>query len=190
MNPAAFFASVRASLFLPMTQGQVDGCNALLIASKAMPLTWRAYLFATVYRECDRTMRPITEYGGPSYFAKYDAGTTIGKRLGNTQPGDGARFKGRGYVQLTGRGNYTRAALETGADMIGNPELALDTHLAAQIAVQGMVEGWFTGKGFKDYLTDAKTDYRNARRIINGTDDAALIAGYAGHFESALKAST
>jgi predicted chitinase len=56
--------------------------------------------------ETARRFTPVTEFGQPSYFNKYDAGTPIGRRLGNMQPGDGFRFRGRGYVQITGRANY------------------------------------------------------------------------------------
>lgn len=183
MNPLHFFQSVRASLFRPMAQGQVDGCNALLWASEGLDKTWQAYLLATAYHETAQTMQPIVERGGPSYLAKYDAGTTLGKRLGNTVKGDGARFKGRGYVQITGRANYAKAGAALSVDLVGNPDLALDPEIAAKIAIRGMTEGWFTGKTFKDYLPG---DYVNARRIINGLDRAQLIAGYARHFEDAL----
>jgi predicted chitinase len=45
------------------------------------------------------------------------------RNLGNTQPGDGPRFKGRGPIQLTGRDNYTRAGRALGVDLVGHPEL-------------------------------------------------------------------
>lgn len=189
MNPLHFFTSVKASLFRPMTQGQVDGCNALLEASDGLPVTWRAYLLATAFHECAGTMQPIHERGSPAYFGKYEPGTRLGKMLGNTQRGDGYLYRGRGYVQLTGRANYQRAGAEIGVDLLRIPELALADDNAAKIAVHGMLEGWFTGKKFSDYLTGDKTDYVNARRIINGTDRAQLIAGYARHFESALVAA-
>ena len=178
-----FFQSVRASLFRPMAQGQVDGCNALLAASEGLDKTWRAYLLATAYHETAQTMQPIHEYGGPAYLAKYDPGTHLGKMLGNTQPGDGARFMGRGYVQLTGRANYAKAGSKLGVDLIGHPDLAMQPDIAAKIAVQGMSEGWFTGKKFSDYLPG---QYGQARRIINGLDQAAKIANYAVQFETAL----
>ncbi len=55
--------------------------------------------------------------------------------LGNTQPGDGKRFKGRGYVQLTGRWNYGHYGKMIGVDLVNNPELAADPDVAAKIAI-------------------------------------------------------
>ena len=54
---------------------------------------------------------------------------------GNTEPGDGWRFHGRGYIQLTGRYNYTRDGRELGLDLVGNPDLAADREIAADIAI-------------------------------------------------------
>lgn len=54
--------------------------------------------------------------------------------LGNTQPGDGRRFKGRGFIQITGRSNYTQASRALGLDLVGNPELAEGTENAARVA--------------------------------------------------------
>ena len=109
--------------------------------------------------------------------------------LGNTMPGDGALFLGRGYVQITGRTNYERAAAATGYPLVGNPDLTMRPDIAAEILRSGMVDGWFTGKSLSDYLPDAigtREQFRQARRIINGTDKDDLIAGYAVAFQAAL----
>ncbi len=45
------------------------------------------------------------------------------KNLGNTQPGDGVRFKGIGLIQITGRANYEKASKALGQDFINHPEL-------------------------------------------------------------------
>lgn len=73
----------------------------------------------------------MVERGDSSYFSKYENR----KNLGNTQPGDGERFKGRGYIQLTGRANYEFYGKKIGQDLVSNPELAADPELAAQIAL-------------------------------------------------------
>lgn len=146
---------------------------------------WLAYMLATAFHETARTMQPITEYGPKSYFNKYDGR----KDLGNVLPGDGYRYRGRGFVQLTGRRNYTFATSRVGEDLVAKPELALDPAIAAQIMFTGMSDGWFTGKKLSDYFNGSKTDWKNARRIINGTDKAATIAGYAMAFNNALVAA-
>lgn len=66
--------------------------------------------------------------------AKYGKGTRVGRILGNTQPGDGAKYKGRGYIQLTGRSNYEQMSAATGYDLVNNPELAARPDIALRIA--------------------------------------------------------
>lgn len=183
INRAAFFAGYRAA-FGKLSQSQVDGLNALLAAHDAEPfedLRHFAYALATVKRECADTWLPITEYGKRSYFDKYEPGTKIGRGLGNTEPGDGYRFRGRGYVQLTGRANYTRACL---AD---NPDRALEPAVAWRLLRSGMETGQFTGKRLADYIAGSRCDYVNARRVINGLDHAQEIAGFARTFEALLR---
>ena len=58
---------------------------------------------------------------------------------------------------------------------------------AVKIMVQGMKDGWFTGKKLSDYINQSQKDYVGARRIINGTDKDKLISGYAETFEKALR---
>lgn len=178
-----FFDFLRGQIFGgKMTQEQVDGVNTLIAATEGLSLSDRAYLFATAAHETAFTMQPIHEYGPKSYFAKYEPGTSIGKNLGNTRPGDGYLFRGRGYVQLTGRTNYLNASKKLSVDLIADPELALRPDIAAKILVRGCTEGWFTGKKLSDY-----GDYPSMRRVVNGVDKAELIAGYAREFEAALK---
>src|SRR5262245_26962014 len=68
--------------------------------------------------------------GGPEKVAEAIYGGGWGaKRLGNTQEGDGWKYHGRGYVQLTGRDNYAAAGKALGLDLINHPELAADREI-------------------------------------------------------------
>ena len=176
----AFFAKVR-EFFGPLTQAQVDGFNILLAATAALTLRHRSYILGTAWHETAETMQPIYERGARGYFGKYETGTRLGKRLGNTLPGDGYKFRGRGYVQITGRRNYNRASMAVGTDLVANPDKALEPAIAARIIVSGMTVGWFTSKKLADY-----SDYLDMRRVVNGMDRAGDIAGYASRFETAL----
>lgn len=83
------------------------------------------------------------------------------KDLGNTQPGDGMKFKGRGLIQITGRNNYHECGKALGVDLITNPELLETNDLACRSAA------WFwASRGLND-LAD-KGDYIRICRRING----------------------
>ena len=141
--------------------------------------TYRAYILATIKHECADTWRPLREYGSDQYLSKYDYDQPLGKQLGNTQPGDGKLFAGKGYVMITGRANYERIGKFMGIDLVNKPELACDPANAYRIIVYGMLNGLFTNRRLSQY----QGDYFNMRRIINGIDQAARIAGYAEDFE-------
>lgn len=191
-----FFDGYRDA-FGRLSQSKVTGIELtgrhMEVDAKITNVRWAAYMLATVKHECADTWRPITERGRKSYFDKYEPSTRIGKRLGNTQPGDGWRYRGRGYVQITGRANYKRLSAALGLpddqNLIDYPENALIPAVAYEIMSYGMRRGAFTGKKLGDYLSSQKRDYKNARRIINGTDRWQLIAGYAERFEEILQAS-
>jgi predicted chitinase len=101
---------------------------------------------------------PINEYGGNSYFTKMYEGR---KDLGNTQPGDGARYHGRGYIQLTGRANYRAYGEKLGLPLERNPDLALRPDVAARILARYMKD-----RGI-DKLA-ARGDWQAVRRAVNG----------------------
>jgi len=194
IDHTAFFNGYRAE-YGRLRQSVVSGLELLGRNMESDPtlknLQWAAYMLATVKHECADTWQPIVERGGRSYFDKYETGTSIGKRLGNTEPGDGWKFRGRGYVQITGRANYTRMtrilALAPDADLVQDPEQALRPAIAYQIMSVGMRKGLFTGKKLGDYIGPGVCDYRNARRIINGLDQATKIALYATTLEGILR---
>lgn len=196
-NPSAFFDTLRAGLLGPdLSTGEVDGCNAILKAMEGCPLAYTAYALATAFHETASTMQPIREYGGPTYFTRmYDvtgARSQMAVANGNTCAGDGPKYCGRGYVQLTWKNNYARAGRECGADLVAYPDNAMRPDIAAKIMRRGMEAGWFTGKKLSDYLPaksgGSRAQFTAARRIINGTDRAAQIADHAIKFQAALVA--
>lgn len=137
-----------------------------------------AYILATT----------VHESGAGAHMEEFASGSAYeGRRdLGNTQSGDGVRYKGRGYVQITGRNNYTNWSKKLGIDLVGNPELAEKPETAARILVEGMKEGSFTGKKLSDYIGGGKQDFEGARRIVNGTDKASTFAETARKLMAAL----
>ncbi|MBE9178666.1 hypothetical protein IQ268_08850 [Oculatella sp. LEGE 06141] len=131
-----------------------------------------AYILATAQHESNMGQLMTEIASGAAYEGRVND-------LGNTQPGDGQRFKGRGYVQITGRRNYTRYSELTGVDLVSNPTRAADPDIALYTLVHGMSNGVFTGARLDRYVGGNRRDFRNARRVVNGTDRADLIAGYA-----------
>ena len=189
-----FFNAYR-SAYGRLSQATVNGLVLLgrnmVEDGELKSVQWAAYMLATVKHECANRWMPITEYGRRDYFDKYEAGTRLGGRLGNTEPGDGYRFRGRGYVQITGRANYARMtealALGDDEDLVRDPDQALRPVIAYRIMSLGMRKGLFTGRKLADYINDDGCDYKEARRIINGQDQAELIAGYAETLEAILR---
>lgn len=178
-NAPAFFASWREG-FGTLTQDRVDGINALLAEMEARAWTeprWWAYVLATAWHETGGTMRPLEEYGRGA-----------GRPYGKVDPVTGKAYFGRGFVQLTWKENYQKLGGILGLPLVGEPELALDPINAARIMCEGMARGLFTGKGLGDYFDADTDDPRNARRIVNGTDKADLIARYHANALQAVKA--
>jgi putative chitinase len=136
-----------------------------------------AYIMATAWWETAHTVEPVKE----AYWVK-NAEAWRKKNL-RYYP-----WYGRGYVQLTWESNYIHAGKQLGLDLTTNPESVMVPDVSAKILVTGSLEGWFTGKKLGDYITLSKSDFKGARRIINGTDKAAAIAAIARAYDTALKA--
>lgn len=197
MNRELFFDRIRQSLFKgKLTASQVAGIETILDAVKGWPTRWVAYGLATAFHEVGGTMQPVREgfklsdaaaraYVKRHYWTMRDGKPGYGRPAGPW----GHVYYGRGFVQLTWLANYERASKVIGFDVVSNPDRVMEPAIAALILRDGMERGWFTRRKLADYLSDTKTDYRNARRIINGIDKADLIAGYALAFEAALRAA-
>lgn len=195
INRNFFFDRARLELFGGvLKQSQIDGLTGILDEWDAgyakKDDRWLAYMLATVHHETDRTFKPIREYGSNAYLTRrYDVTgerPAVATKYGNTEPGDGIKYCGRGFVQLTWKNNYAAMSKVCGVDLVQNPDLAMQVPIATKILFHGMTKGSFTGKKLGDYFAPAVDDWVGARRIINGTDKATAIADYARRYYAAI----
>lgn len=184
MNPDTFLLAYREQFDENLSAIQISGITQLLAFLTADPEMkdprWIAYLLATTKHECNNVWHPIPEMGSNSYFTvRYWLNMKVRHALGNLSPEDAVKYKGRGYVQLTGRRNFTLFGRLLGINLVASPDLALEPQYAYEIAILGMRKALFTGVGFAHFFNERKTDMWGARRIINGVDQASRIAEYA-----------
>jgi len=100
--------------------------------------------------------RVLSEIWGPSRQQMSYQG-----RMGNVNPGDGYRYRGRGFIQLTGRNNYRAAARDLGLPLEEKPELVENPGIAAKTAV------WYWTKHVSNQISNWD-DVRAITRIVNG----------------------
>lgn len=116
---------------------------------------------ATVRVEVGRAFLPVEEIAsGAAYENRHD--------LGNYCPGDGVKYKGRGFIQLTGRANYTAYGKLLNIDLVCHPELALDPTVASKILAEY----------FKDRGCDIACNAQNwtlVREKVNGGDNGLSL---------------
>ncbi len=146
-------------------------------------LRWLAYMLATDKHETNATMQPVRE----AYWLSEEWRKTHLRYW---------PYYGRGLPQLTWEDNYRKMsnALQgqfPGLDLINNPDDALRMDVAVAVLFEGMLKaetgvGDFTGLSLEMFFNDTTNDPVGARKIINGTDKAQLIAGYHYDFLTAL----
>jgi putative chitinase len=209
MNRSTFYSAVRATLFAgKLTQDQVTGMEAILDewdASKATDPRWLAYIMATAHHETGARFSPIeenlnysakrlcqvwpTRFPNPLMAAAYAgnpeklANKVYGGRMGNMDPGDGWKYRGRGLVQITGKTNYAKYGL------VDTPDAAGEVKTAARIIVDGMINGRFTGLKLASFFDHDSNNPAGARNIINPDKNGAKIAKEYELYLKAVKAA-
>lgn len=178
MKTDKFFNEINKTLFEgTLNSKQKEGINYKLKAFDKYDITddrWRAYMLATSFHETARTMQPIEERGkgaGKPYGQKRKFNRTI-----YVEPD--RLFFGRGDIQLTWYENYEKMGELLSLPLLQKPELALNPEISARIMIEGMTRGIFTGVSLENYFNANRDDPFNARKIINGLDNAKLIEGY------------
>jgi predicted chitinase len=208
LDRKVFFDRVRKAPFSgSMTLGQVEGMNAILDEwerQKLKDLRWLAYMMATAFHETATTMQPVIETRQPKEATNPSVDTAIARLERAWAAGKmpwvktaywrkdahGQSWLGRGLPQVTHEYNYARAEKETGIPFTRDPSLMLIMANAVPVMFSGMIKGWFTGRKLSDYFGGAKADSFNARRIINATQKAAVVADHYNDFHGALIAAS
>jgi Putative peptidoglycan binding domain len=116
----------------------------------------------------------------------YDPVSELATELGNDTAGDGPFYKGRGFVQITGRRNYTDWTNRLDIDLVNHPEKATLPNVAAKVLVRGMKDGTFTSFRLGEFIAGTSIDFVKARRIVNGDNRADHIAEIASFYHKAL----
>lgn len=110
-------------------------------------------------------LRWTAEIWGPTdQQRRYEPPSTLAARLGNSEPGDGAWFKGRGLIQITGRSNYTQISRAFDIDFLSNPVLLESPNMAVRSACW-----WWSSRNLNEIADlDTVESFRRITRIING----------------------
>ena len=199
MNRETFFNEIRRSIFKGrLSHPQVKNIEVMLDTWERLypdaDSRWIANSLAQVHHETGGRMEPVREaFAASDEVAKsrLERAWKTGRLPWVRAPYWRTGYFGRGHIQLTHERNYLRVGERIGVDLVGNPALMLDSKISAEVAVVGMVEGLFTGKGLEDYFNESTDDPSNARRIINGPDGTdAKVARLHHQFLSALAAAS
>ena len=145
---------------------KIIGVNKTSIANRLIkPLNdcMTKYQITTDLRICHFLAQVMHESACFYYFEELASGAAYEGRkdLGNTQPGDGIKYKGRGIIQITGRANYTTLSKEFGVDFVNDPKLLSTDEWGICSA------GWYWNSRSLNILAD-KDDLIDITKKING----------------------
>ena len=154
-------APAKRQLYLPHL-------NAAMRASGIGTTMLRTAAFVAQLAHESGELRWMEESWGPTAAQlRYEPPNALALRLGNTESGDGKRFKGRGPIQITGRFNYAKYGQLLGRDLVAEPALAAAPELAFETA------GLFWRTNGLNELADAQDFVTITRRINGGTNGLA-----------------
>ena len=128
---------------------------------------WGPMAKAAIMAQCaheSANFQTLTEYAsGSAYEGRRD--------LGNTRPGDGVKYKGRGYIQVTGKSNYTQAGQYISVDIVNNPTQAATKEIAAKLVVWFFKRGNARNIGPRNQWADINAVTRAVNGGTNGLSD-------------------
>lgn len=205
MNTEWFLRHAADIVGARLNERQVASINAILAEADRRKISnsWLAYILATAQGESslDYSKRENMNYsakrigqaferlrGRESELARKptalaNAAYSNMNGNGSEASGDGWRYRGAGLVQLTWKDNYTKFGLSD------RPEMAATLEYGVPVLFDGMINGLYTGVKLADFTRNGAVDFMKARRIVNGTFEAAKYASWAESWYGALLAA-
>ena len=187
------WARLKLILSMPITESQALGFNTILkvLNEESATKEEASYILATALHETNRKMIPKEEDEYTEFYVEmYDiegSRKTTALRLGNTEAGDGEKYKQRGFISVLGKNNYKVFEELLKLPLVEKPELLTDIEVASKALVKGMLEATYTGLYLSKYINKRNVDYVNARRVTKGIENAKKVAILAQQIERAVK---
>lgn len=167
--------------FGKLNDSQVEGLETMLKGFDETPhfnlATQYANILAQTARETNWTFKPKVE----GYYIKGNRKKALYNYYARNNPSalrtifpygwdSNLTYEGRGRTQTTHLFNYMNISEALDIDCVENPDLLLDDETDIKVLLHCYHTGLWTGKKLTDYINDNKTDYKNARRVVNGLD--------------------
>ena len=170
------------------SQSDYEKCNIprlayMLATIRVESYNWRKRIFFGILEEDISYEKAEVDYGCGLTARR----ASVARKNGCRIDGDGYKYRGRGFVQITWRINYEKFNGINGIDFGLEPEKIMDFDTLIKVTVDGMEKGLFVkGETLSKHINTEKKDYKSARRIINGQDKDWIIAEYAQGIEECL----
>lgn len=180
---------------IEILRGTIERINLFFRKNTEYPpnLYYLSYMLATAHWETtvgydfDTLIEDTDGHKYDPVLASTDALRDNAKNNGNTEEGDGFKYRGRGLAQMTWKPSYKDASKYLNVDFINQPDKAAELDYAVPILIWGSINGIFSKKKLSKYINEDKIDYKLARYVINGQNYANEIAANAKCFEAILR---